>query len=93
MVAQTSPYVSTSTGLQGIDEQVFIIKDEAQGKWDALKSWLRQTDANVLETRIPNELSGFGFAIHPQQQRDQARFGVEQTSFIAFARTGSPCSA
>ena len=55
MLAQTSPHASMSTGLQGIDEQVFIVKDEAQEKWDAVKSWLRQTEAKVLETRIPNE--------------------------------------
>jgi hypothetical protein len=55
MLAQeTARQYSPSTGLPRIDEQIFVVMDDATEIWDALKVWLKAGSVTVMETRIPN---------------------------------------
>ena len=37
-----------------IEEQLFIVNDDAGDHWNALKTWLRTTSVQIVETTIPN---------------------------------------
>ena len=45
---------SPMTGLPKVEEEIFVVRDDAGDVWSPLKEWLKEGAVQVVETTIPN---------------------------------------
>ncbi len=53
-LAQVVHQFSPLSGQPAIEEQLFLVQDDAGDSWTSLKKWLKGSRINVVETTIPH---------------------------------------